>query len=209
MSLDLWLVFLLASVALSLTPGPNALLCLDHGARYGLRRAGFTALGSVLAMLAMVAATLAGLGAVMAASQTLFDLVKWAGAAYLVWLGVALWRAPGVARTGLPGQMARPISPRRAFAQGAAVMLSNLKTILFFTTFLPQFLTPGLPLMPQFLVLGTTLGLVELTVELVLAGAAGRFAPWLARHARAFNRTTGTAFIAIGAMVALTTKGST
>lgn len=208
MTVQLWLIFLLASVALSLTPGPNALLALDHGARYGLGRARFTVLGSVLAMTAMVGATLAGLGALMLASETLFGAVKFLGAAYLAWLGVALWRAKGFATGALPAEAARPISARRAFGQGALVMLSNPKTILFFTTFLPQFMTPSAPLLPQFAVLALTLGMVELLIELALASAAGRFAPWLARNGRAFNRVTGTAFIAIAAMVALSSKGS-
>ncbi|MBK5945044.1 lysine transporter LysE [Rhodobacter veldkampii DSM 11550] len=208
MSLELWGVFLLASIALSLTPGPNALLVLDHGARYGLRRAGFTALGSVLAMLAMVAASLAGLGALMLASETLFAAVKWLGAAYLVWLGLRLWRAPGFAGGQMPDHAARPITRRRAFVQGAAVMLSNPKTLLFFTTFLPQFLRPDAPLLAQFIVLGLTLALVELGVELVLAGAAGRLAPSLVRHGRIFNRITGGAFVGIGAMVAASGRAS-
>jgi threonine/homoserine/homoserine lactone efflux protein len=205
-SLDLWLALLVASVALSLTPGPNSLLCLDHGARFGLRRAGFTALGSVTAMAAMVGATLGGLGALMVASEAAFTAVKWAGAAYLVWLGVRLWRAPGFAGARAPGRELYVIPRRRAFAQGALVMLSNPKTILFFTTFLPQFMTPGAPLWPQLAVIALTLALVELAVELALSGAAGRLAPWLGRHGRAFNRLVGSAFVGIGGMVAATAR---
>ncbi|WP_415184017.1 LysE family translocator [Phaeovulum sp.] len=208
MTLELWFVFLLASVALSLTPGPNALLALDHGARYGRARAGFTVLGSVLAMMTMVGATLVGLGALMLASEALFGAIKLLGAAYLAWLGVMLWRAPGFAPAPLPGEARRLISRKRAFSQGALVMLSNPKTILFFTTFLPQFLTPGAPLLPQFAVLALTLGMVELLVEQFLASAAGRFAPWLGRNGRMFNRVTGLAFVAIAAMVALSSKGN-
>lgn len=208
MSLELWLVFLLASVALSLTPGPNALLCLDHGARYGLGRAVFTALGSCLAMVAMVGATLLGLGALMLASETVFTAIKWAGAAYLCYLGVQLWRQPGFSASPLPGAARHMITRRSAFTKGALVMLSNPKTILFFTTFLPQFLTPSAPLLGQFAILAATLGLVEFAVELILAATAGRCATWLSRHGRAFNRITGSAFIGIGAMVALSMKGN-
>ncbi|MBW6507443.1 MAG: LysE family transporter, partial [Rhodobacteraceae bacterium] len=106
------------------------------------------------------------------------------------------------------GAAARRIARRTAFGQGALVMLSNPKTILFFTTFLPQFMNPTSPLLPQFLALGATLALAEIFVELALAGAAGRLAPWLIRHARTFNRLTGGAFIAIGGMVALSTQGT-
>jgi len=207
---DLWLVFAAASLALALTPGPNSLLVLDHGVRGGFGRAAFTAMGSVAAMLAMVAASMAGLGALMLASETAFMVLKFGGAAYLIWLGVRLWRAPSLAaRTPLAASKAIPLRRRNASMQGALVMLSNPKTILFFTTFLPQFMAPERPLLPQFLVLGATLGVTELAVEWGLGAAAGRLAPWLIRHARAFNRLTGGAFMAIGAMVLLGTKGAT
>lgn len=210
MGFELWLVFAAASLALALTPGPNSLLVLDHGMRHGFGRAAFTALGSVSAMLGMVAASMAGLGALMLASETAFTVLKWAGAAYLIWLGLRLWRAPGLAaRAPAAGGRARRPSRRAAFAQGALVMLSNPKTILFFTTFLPQFMRPEAPLLPQFLTLGATLVAAELAVEWALAAAAGRLAPWLVARARIFNRLTGGAFIAIGAMVALSSRGAT
>jgi homoserine/homoserine lactone efflux protein len=205
MSFEFWLVFALTALALSLTPGPNALLCLDHGARFGARRAVWTALGSVLGMWAMVGICLAGLGAVMATSEMLFRAVKWAGGAYLIWLGIKLWRAPGFAGTGAPS-LARPPSAHRGFLQGLMVMLSNPKTLLFFTTFLPVFMTPGAGFTHEFLLLGGTLAMVELAVELTLILAAARLAPWLARHGRIFNRITGGAFIGIGALVALAAK---
>lgn len=208
MGFELWLVFAAASLALALTPGPNSLLVLDHGARHGFGRAAFTALGSVGAMLAMVAASMAGLGALMLASSEAFLVLKWAGAAYLVWLGLRLWRAPGLAARAPAAGGAACITRRAAFGQGALVMLSNPKTILFFTTFLPQFMDPARPLLPQFVVAGATLGIAEIGVEWALGAAAGRLAPWLIRHARAFNRLTGGAFIMIGGMVALSGNGA-
>jgi threonine/homoserine/homoserine lactone efflux protein len=206
MTLDWWIVLFLAAVAISLTPGPNALLALDHGARFGLRRAGWTVIGAVVGMTALVGAAMAGLGALLLASEALFTTVKWIGAGYLVWLGIQLWRAQGFAGhapAAAPGSMAPAISRSRAFGTGAAVMLSNPKTILFFTTFLPQFMLPGVPLWSQFAVVAATIAAVELGVEVVLAASAGRLAPWLARHGRTFNRITGGAFIGIGAMVAI------
>jgi threonine/homoserine/homoserine lactone efflux protein len=144
----------------------------------------------------------------MVASETVFTAIKWVGAAYLVYLGVQLWRQPGFATAPLPGAARHMVARRAAFTKGALVMLSNPKTILFFTTFLPQFLTPSAPLAGQFVILAATLGLVEFAVELILAATAGRCAAWLSRHGRAFNRITGSAFIAIGAMVALSSKGT-
>jgi homoserine/homoserine lactone efflux protein len=207
MSIELWLVFVLAAVALSLTPGPNGLLCLDHGVRYGLSRSIFTALGAVAGMSLLIGASLAGLGAVMQTSELLFTVVKWAGAAYLVWLGIRLWRAPGFsAAVDSAATAARPISRRRAFAQGLLVAVSNPKALIFFATFLPQFMQPGQSLWLQFVIFAGTYGAIEFAYEVVLAGAAGRLAPWLERWGRVFNRITGGAFVGVGAMVAATQR---
>ncbi|SIS80102.1 LysE family translocator [Phaeovulum vinaykumarii] len=201
MSLHLWLAFALAALALSLTPGPNALLALDHGARFGPQRALFTVAGAALAMVGMVAASLIGLGAVLAASETLFTALRLIGAGYLIWLGWRLWRAPGFA--GRTAGAARVLPPRhRLFAQGFAVMVSNPKTLLFFTLFLPGFIDPGAPFWPQAITLGLTLAVIEAAVELALAIGARRLAPWLAAHARGFNRTMAAGFAAIGLALA-------
>lgn len=206
MTLELWIVYALAAFALALTPGPNGLLCLNHAVRFGFRRTVFTALGSITGMLILIALSLAGLGAIMAASSTLFGIVKWVGAAYLVWLGIGLWRAraPVVALAEVTGLDL--ISRRKAGLQGMLVALSNPKAILFFATFLPQFMQPTTPLWLQFLILGGTLAVIEFGYELVLAGAAQRLAGWLGRHARTFNRVTGAAFIGVGGMVLVTER---
>ncbi len=208
MSFELWFVFVLAAVALSLTPGPNGLLCLDHGVRYGLGRTVFTALGAVAGMSLLIGASLAGLGAVMQTSELLFTLVKWAGAAYLVWLGIRLWRAPGYSAAALDGTAAavRPIARDRAFLQGLLVAVSNPKALIFFATFLPQFMQPGQSLWLQFAIFAGTYGAIEFAYEVLLAGAAGRLAPWLERWGRVFNRITGGAFVGVGAMVAATQR---
>lgn len=206
MSLELWIVYALAAFALSLTPGPNGLLCLNHAVRFGFRRTVFTALGSIIGMLILIALSLAGLGALMMASSTLFMIVKWVGAGYLVWLGISLWRAPVPVvalseATGL-GTIAR----HRAGLQGMLVALSNPKALLFFATFLPQFMQPGVPLWLQFVIFGGTFAVIEFLYELLLAGAARRLSGWLARHARTFNRVTGAAFMGVGGMVLLSER---
>lgn len=204
---ELWLIYLAAAVGLSLTPGPNGLLSLTHGAQYGLRRTVATILGGVLGFLALIAGSLAGLGALLAASEQAFTIVKWLGAAYLVYLGVRLWWSPPpvTALERAARGHGRPRLGNRLFRQGFLVAVSNPKALIFFAAFLPQFMVDGMPLWQQFLILGGTFALVELIYELVLAGTAQRIAPWLARFGRWFNRATGTAFIGIGAM--LTTAG--
>lgn len=203
MTLDLWLVYVLAATGLTLTPGPNGLLSLTHGVRFGLARTVFTVLGGVIGFLVLIAASLAGLGALLATSELAFTVAKWIGAAYLVYLGIRLWRAP-------PPQVRLPTEEKygredgvvRLFTQGFLVAVSNPKALIFFAAFLPQFMVPGLSYGVQLVVLGGTFAVVEFVYELVLAGMAQRIAPWLGRHGRWFNRITGTSFIGIGGLLA-------
>src|SRR5699024_3481756 len=94
MTLQHWAVFLVAALGLSLTPGPNGLLALSHGMRFGWRRSLATLLGGALGFLLLIAIAMVGLGALLAASERAFTIAKWAGAAYLVYLGIKTWRAP-------------------------------------------------------------------------------------------------------------------
>lgn len=204
MSLELWLLYLAAAIGLSLTPGPNGLLALTSGARFGLRPAVWTVLGGALGFLLVIAASLAGLGALLAASEAAFTVAKWIGGAYLVYLGVRLWRAPApvVSAEALPAALAAEGRPGRLFARGFLVAASNPKSLIFFAAFLPQFMTPGAGFLSQLLLLGGTFLVVEVLYELMLAGLAQRIAPWLTRHGRWFNRATGGAFVGIGAALA-------
>jgi len=209
MELHLWVVYLAAAVGLSLTPGPNGLLVLTHGMRFGWRSTFPTALGGVTGFMALVAASLAGLGALLATSERAFEVAKWFGAAYLVYLGIRTWRAPPPLVRQVSGDP--PTPPREAerrswlgrFTEGLVVAVSNPKALIFFAAFLPQFMQPGTPLWLQFLILGGTFAVVELAYELAVASAAQRVAPWLGRHGRWFNRVTGATFVAIGSMLAL------
>lgn len=211
MSAELWSVYLLACVGLSLTPGPNGLLALTHGVRFGSRRAVFTAAGAIVGFVVLIAASLAGLGALMAASETAFTILKWVGAGYLVWLGIRLWCAPapsietdGGGADGRDGDAAAggaDIRRRHLFGQGFAVAVSNPKVLIFFAAFLPQFMTPGAGFWMQALVLAGTFAAVEFCYEMMLAGMAQRIAPWLRRAGRWFNRVTGATFIGIGALL--------
>ena len=221
MDLSTWLVYLAAAIGLSLTPGPNGLLALSHGMRFGLGRATWTALGGVAGFMVLVAASLAGLGALLATSEQAFLVAKWLGAAYLIYLGIRTWRAPpprvdldtdtvAAATTGAdssapclsapcPSPPRPPLSsPRRCFIEGFLVAVSNPKALIFFAAFLPQFMVPGLSFLTQFLVLGGTFAVVELIYEVLIAGTAERIAPWLGRHGRVFNRITGATFVLIG-----------
>lgn len=203
MTIELWLIYLAAATGLSLTPGPNGLLSLTHGACFGFRSTVATVLGGAVGFFLLIAASLAGLGALLAASEQAFTIAKWIGGAYLVYLGLRVWRAPAPVvsigrEVGAPGAA----SPLRLFNQGFLVAVSNPKALIFFAAFLPQFMVPGVPFAVQLAVFGGTFVVVEILYELSLAGLAQRIAPWLARHGRWFNRVAGGTFVGLGAALA-------
>jgi len=203
MLLSTWLLYVLAAVGISLTPGPNGLLALTHGALYGRAKTVYTISGGVLGFVAVIALCLFGIGALVRASSTWFVMMKWLGGAYLVWLGVKLWRAApmplDIAASG--AWIAREARAGALFRQGLFAALSNPKALLFFSAFLPQFVDPARNLYVQFGVLAVTYAVTEFGVEYLLASAAHRIRPWLARAGRRFNRVCGGLFVAVGALL--------
>jgi len=200
-SLQAWLVYLLAAIGLSLSPGPNGLLALTHGALYGPRRAWATILGGALGFFVLIGLSMFGIGALIAASTLGLSVLKWLGGAYLVWLGVQVWRAPPI---GLDETtVAMPRSHASLFRQGALCALTNPKGLLFFAAFLPQFIDPARSLWLQFLVMAGTFVAIEIVTEAVIAGTAHRLSPWLKRVGRRFNQACGGIFVAIGALLPL------
>ena len=162
MAFDLWLTFAAASLALLLIPGPTVLLVLSYALSKGRSVAVASAAGVALGDLVAMTASLAGLGAIVLASAAAFTVLKWIGAAYLVWLGVRLIRsAPS---DGLEAQtMGRDVTARNVFAHNAAVTALNPKSIAFFIAFVPQFVDTQAPLLPQFAILiATFVGLAAL-----------------------------------------------
>src|SRR5206468_12541139 len=126
-----------------------------------------------------------GIGALLKASLVWLTVMKWVGGAYLVWLGIQVWRSPPI------GFEARgPAEPRAGwsmFRQGALSALTNPKALLFFAAFLPQFIDPARSLPLQFAIMATTFALIEIATEVFIAGMAHRISPWLRRVGRRFN----------------------
>ncbi len=202
MALHTWLIYLTAVFGLSLTPGPNGLLALTHGALYGHRRALWTISGGMLGFVLLMALSMFGLAALLKASAHALLVLKWLGAAYLIWLGIQLWRAPPLHLTPLQSTAPRP--GVQLFRQGLLSALSNPKVILFFGAFLPQFLDPTRSLWLQFAVMAGTFAIVEGIVEYLLARTAQRTRPWLERAGSGFNRCCGGLFAAMGLALPLT-----
>ncbi|MFF7064851.1 LysE family transporter [Pseudomonas sp. NPDC008258] len=201
MALDTWLIYLLASIGLSLTPGPNSLLALTHGALYGARRTLFTIVGGVFGFSALIALAMFGLSALLQTSASVLSVLKWVGGAYLVWLGIQLWRSPGL-HLELTERSTR-LGNAGLFRQGLLSAMANPKVLLFYGAFLPQFIDPQRGLMLQFVVMAATFASIEFVVEYLLARLAFRIRPWLAKGGKGFNRCCGSLFALIGVALPL------
>jgi len=201
-SLHTWLLYLVASIGLSLTPGPNSLLVLTHGALHGHRKTLYTVAGGALGFALLIALSMLGIGALLQASASAIVVLKWAGGAYLVWLGVQVWRAPPIRLMAAPD--AAPARGGELARQGFLAAVSNPKALLFYGAFLPQFIDPARDLLVQFAVMAGTFAVVECVVEVLLARLATRVRPLLERFGRRFNRACGAMFAAMGAALPLT-----
>jgi threonine/homoserine/homoserine lactone efflux protein len=173
MPLELYLAYLAAAAVVLVIPGPTITLVVGYALAEGRRAAWATVAGVALGDLTAVTLSLAGLGALLAASATLFTAVKWAGAAYLVYLGIRLWRTEPTPEA-VEGPAGR--SPRKMLVHAWAVTSLNPKSIVFFVAFLPQFVASGHPVLPQLVILGASF------VAMAALNAAGY--AWLAGRAR-------------------------
>lgn len=201
MDFNTWLIYLLAAIGLSLSPGPNGLLALTHGALHGRRKALYTIFGGAFGFVAVIALSMFGIGALLKASLTWLTVLKWIGGAYLIWLGVQIWRSPAI---GIDvGGAVKPRAGWSLFRQGALSALTNPKALLFFAAFLPQFIDPARSLVVQFVVMAGTFAVIEIATELFIASMAHRLNPWLRRVGRRFNQACGGVFIAIGLVLPL------
>ena len=202
MALHLWLLYVVASIGLSLTPGPNSLLALTHGARYGHARTLFTIAGGALGFILLIALSMLGIGTLLLASTQALIALKWIGGAYLIWLGIQLWRAPALHLTPVADAPARAASAM--FRQGFLSAVSNPKALLFYGAFLPQFIDPTRELFVQFVVMALTFSLIESVFEYLLARLAHVIRPRLERAGRRFNRVCGGLFALMGAALPMT-----
>jgi threonine/homoserine/homoserine lactone efflux protein len=202
MTLDLWLAFVVAAVILVAIPGPTVMLVVGYALSQGRSSGRYTVPGVALGDVTAMSLSFIGLGALLAASAELFRAVQWAGAAYLVYLGVQLWRAPPVVAAA---PVPRGASSRwRMLGHAWAVTSLNPKGIVFFVAFVPQFLSPNLPVAPQLLLLGATFSVIATLNSIAYALLAGsvRAAVSEPRVVRAIHRIGGSILIAAGIVTA-------
>jgi threonine/homoserine/homoserine lactone efflux protein len=202
-TLTTFLAFMVASAILVMIPGPAVIYIVNRGISQGRRAAVVSALGIEAGALVHVVAATVGLSAVIASSATLFSVVKYVGAAYLILLGIMSWRS----RSGHDAEVTtlKAVSYRRLFGQGIVVNIFNPKVGVFFLAFLPQFVSPGHgAVWFQMLLLGVVFLLVATALDLCYAFASGSVGQWLGRRPRIAvmrNRISGATYIALGSLV--------
>jgi homoserine/homoserine lactone efflux protein len=199
MNMQLFTAFLLITLVLVVSPGPIVTLVISTGATRGMRAALTTVAGTTLGNAFLLLAIALGLSWVLANALVLFEVLRWAGAAYLVWLGVQAWRRAGEASS------APSPSGRVYFTRGVFVALSNPKTIVFFTAFLPQFIDPSLPAGRQLAAMCVVSLVMAAITDTAWAVASGLGRAWFMKPSRAkiLGRLSGAVLVGGGVWLSL------
>ncbi len=205
MNLELYLAFVVAATVLIVIPGPNVTVIVAHSLSHGPRHALMTVAGTNVCQVIQLAITCVGMTSILLFLAPWFEWLRWAGVAYLIFLGVRAWRARPAAPADGPSHGA---SGKACFWQGFIVSATNPKTLLFYAAFLPQFVDPRLPPALQMVVLSVTFVAIALMLDSSYAVLAGRARGWLTngRRARIRSRLTGTLLIGAGVGLAIARK---
>lgn len=214
MQFSLWITLLLACVVISFTPGAGAINTMGNALTHGFRRAIWGILGQQAALVIHIAIVALGVGVLVASSDLAFNVIRYAGAAYLVYLGIRqMLQKPALepedvgeadASAGGPARGRVVESRWSMFRRGLWVNLLNPKAIVFFLAFLPQFIRPGQPLLPQYLVVSATVVLVDVAVMwgfFALAARGFRRFTRTERGQRVLNVVFGVLFIAVALLL--------
>ncbi|MEJ1355421.1 MAG: homoserine/homoserine lactone efflux protein [Candidatus Sedimenticola sp. (ex Thyasira tokunagai)] len=201
MSIELWLAFFLASILISISPGAGAVNTMSNGVRYGVVNTLPAIFGLQLGYGIQIVIVGIGLGALLASSNIAFNIIKWLGITYLVWLGISKWRQRPLR---IEASAEKPESGSRRFWQAAFVNLTNPKATIFLVALFPQFMDLQAPQTLQFTIMGSTLLLVDIAVMIGYATLAFRLSRWMRseRHQRWQNRIFGGMFMGAAALMA-------
>lgn len=202
MDLSVWITYFLATLILSITPGPGVFSSISSGLHHGFRLGVWNGVGMQAANALMVVVVSLGLGALLIASETLFSIVKWAGVAYLIYLGIVTWRAP--VRGFAEDKDDRETTARGVFMRGFWVNATNPKGILFFAAILPQFIDTARPQLLQYTIFAITTFAVDIVIMAAYTALAARVLAVMQDQSRLrwVNRGLGGMFIACGVALA-------
>ncbi len=203
MSWDTYLIFVVTTAVVCLTPGPAALLSVAQGMSNGYRRSYWAIFGIALANAFYFALSATGVAALIVTSGTLFSIIKWVGVAYLFWLGISAIRNKASALT-VTSDTKHAVRGGRAFWQALVVELSNPKAMLYFVALLPQFIDPEAPVAWQMLVFGVTCFGLDVVAYSLYAWIGSKTRRFTANETfvKTSNRASGGLLIIAGAMMA-------
>ena len=201
MTLATWLAFFAATLLLCFSPGPGALSSMSAGMKYGWRRGMWNCIGMQASIVVNSAIIALGLGAILMASTTAFEIMKWCGALYLVWLGIQKFvEAPVPFEEIAAKTVFKDAGLRGIFLQGFLVAQTNPKGLLFLLAVLPQFIDPSRPTLIQYVILTVTLVAVDIVAMGCYTAFASRLLALLRdpNHIRWTNRGIGSLFVLAG-----------
>ncbi len=206
LNFDLFAAFCAAAVILLLIPGPVVTLVVANSLKHGTRVGITTVLGASLGNAVLIICGAVGITTMMALMAELFQIVRWVGAAYLIYLGIMEWRSRGM--TLDEAEAAPPRTTAKVFGTAFLIALTNPKAILFYIAFFPQFIDPALPANPQLVAMVTAFIVLALFLDGCYAVLSGRLRNWFAdkRRARFQGKVTGTLLMATGIGLALARK---
>jgi len=206
MTVESWIIYLALVTAATATPGPAILFIITNSTLYGWKRAAWAALGNILGLFCLGITAITGLGTILNTSIVFFIILKYAGAAYLIYLGLKIILQKGVDFSSINAQASsKGTSSRKIFLQALAVAVSNPKAIVFLTALFPQFIDIEETLIPQFSILIITLMSFSFFFLMLYAFGAQRMKIWLNKPERTtlFNRASGSIFIGFGLLLAI------
>jgi threonine/homoserine/homoserine lactone efflux protein len=203
--MKLYSLFLLMATATVFSPGPGVVMTLTNSLRYGVRGTIGGIFGIAFGALVVAAISATSLGVLLATSALAFTIMKYIGAAYLIYLGIRLWRSPGF--KFVEGQT-RQLSFGKRFLEGLSLQLTNPKAIFFFLSIFPQFIDPAANYAQQFLLLVLTYSTLVVVIHCIYAFSAQRTKAWLTseKGGRIVNKAGGATFLFFGAMLATAKK---
>jgi len=205
MTIQSWLIYLALVIVATSTPGPAVLFIMTSSTLHGWKKSVFAALGNITGLFCLGIIAVTGLGTVLKTSEILFDVLKYAGAAYLVYLGLKMTFHNKFDLTMMKNQStSTDVSSGKIFFQALGVALSNPKAIVFLTALFPQFINVNDQLIPQFTILISVLMIFSFSFLVFYASIAHSAKKWMTNPNRikAFNRTSGSIFIGFGCLLA-------
>ena len=205
MSLNEYLIFIVITFTFMLSPGPATFNCMNNGIRYGARKSVLGVLGNVAAFQLLIVLSVIGLGAILAASEITFQVIKVIGAIYLVYLGVKIWLSPAVVNVEGNSKNGADVKTLWLCKRAFLVTMSNPKALIYISALLPQFINIDRPSLEHLLLIALTIGVVQFVAFSLYAILSSRARYWLSnkRNCQLFNRASGLTFMGFGVSLGL------